>query len=319
MAYMLYYKSQLTSKEKKAYDAFVEGLSNRKNKIILPRVTEKELNRVYFALNYDYPDLFYTDFLQYKYISYLTKTVVEMDYLMSYDEALRVKKEIDRVAMEIVNGAKGLSIVKTIGYFHDELLRRSVYDKDTIHPLYAHNLIGLFLEGKCVCEGYAKAFKYLADLAGIKSILVTGKAGLRGNPAELHAWNMVRIGEESYHIDITFDERYGGYISKAYFLLSDKEICRDHEIDTTFKLPSCNKDAYIVPIITGTKNLMDFLRQEGNKKKEYTEVRITKHFTLDEIISMIQDELTPDDYEWYSRIASINVSYYSVIIKNNQI
>lgn len=315
MAYMTYYRSQLTEKEKKAYDAFVDGVCQRKDKITTPKVNGTELHRVYFALNYDYPDFFYTDFLQYEYTTYINKIEIKMPYLMSYEDACKLKREIDKVAMEIVNNAKSLSPREAVEYFHDELLRRSVYSTDTSHPLFAHNLVGPFLEGKCVCEGYAKAFKYLCDLAGIKSILVVGKAGLRGRPAELHAWNVVRIGEESYHIDITFDEKYGDYISKAYFLLSDEEICRDHEIDTTFVLPKCNKDERLVPIITGTPNLMKFLREDSKKNKRYSEIRLTKHFELDQLLDMIKQELTIKDYLWFNRIDDILSAYYSVIIK----
>lgn len=254
------------------------------------------------------------DFLQLQYTIYINKVEVKMNYLMSYDEAVKVKKKIDETANEIVNGAKGMSSVRTVEYFHDELLKRSIYSRDTSHPLYAHNLVGPFLEGKCVCEGYAKAFKYLCDLAGIKCILVIGKTGLKGNPAEPHAWNMVRIGEESYHIDITFDKKFNDYISRAYLLLSDKEICRDHEIDTTFTIPVCNKDATVVPIITGTSNFMEFLRREGRKQNKYAEARLTKHFSLDEITNMIACNLTADDCEWIERIDDIRSSYYSLIV-----
>lgn len=53
-----------------------------------------------------------------------------------------------------------------------------------------------------VCEGYAKAFKYLCDLStfensSINCALVTGNAG--GN----HMWNIVSIDDISYMVDVT--------------------------------------------------------------------------------------------------------------------
>ncbi len=52
-----------------------------------------------------------------------------------------------------------------------------------------------------VCEGYSKAFKYLCDLTTfdkeIYCYLVDGDMG--GD----HMWNIVQIGEEYYHVDVT--------------------------------------------------------------------------------------------------------------------
>ena len=55
-----------------------------------------------------------------------------------------------------------------------------------------------------VCEGYSKAFMYLCDKSSfsgdITCITVSGDMG--GS----HMWNIVRIGEDSYHVDVTNSE-----------------------------------------------------------------------------------------------------------------
>lgn len=53
-----------------------------------------------------------------------------------------------------------------------------------------------------VCEGYAKAFQYLCELSGIECYTVTGKmAG--GTGAGPHMWNIVRLDDKSYVVDVT--------------------------------------------------------------------------------------------------------------------
>ncbi|MDE7194875.1 MAG: Ig-like domain-containing protein, partial [Oscillospiraceae bacterium] len=55
---------------------------------------------------------------------------------------------------------------------------------------------------KVVCEGYAKAFQYLCDLGGVDCYTVTGTMS-GGTGAGGHMWNIVRLGEISYLVDVT--------------------------------------------------------------------------------------------------------------------
>lgn len=53
-----------------------------------------------------------------------------------------------------------------------------------------------------VCEGYAKAFQYLCEIAGIECYTVSGTmSGGTGEGA--HMWNLVRLGGKSYLVDVT--------------------------------------------------------------------------------------------------------------------
>lgn len=61
------------------------------------------------------------------------------------------------------------------------------------------NAYGALLNGKCVCAGYAAAFKLLAEEAGLDAIVVTGF--LDGSLA--HAWNKVKIDGEWQIVDVT--------------------------------------------------------------------------------------------------------------------
>ena len=79
--------------------------------------------------------------------------------------------------------------------------------------------------GQAVCEGFAVGFNYLLSLAGIKSKEVVSNV-------MQHCWNCVRINENWYHVDVTFDNpivrgRAGAIthmLTHDYFLLSDTAL-----------------------------------------------------------------------------------------------
>lgn len=111
---------------------------------------------------------------------------------------------------------------------HDLLLKNVKYvNKEKVTE---HTIEGPLLNKKAVCEGIAKATKYLLNRKGIECELVLGK--LKEDQSVFHAWNVVRIDGVWYHIDVTADIGIsdGGNHRYDYFNLSDEEISADHII-----------------------------------------------------------------------------------------
>ena len=61
--------------------------------------------------------------------------------------------------------------------------------------------------GTGVCEGISKAAKLFCDYLGLVSMIVMGKKNTQNTAdcQELHAWNIIWIAGNQYHMDITFD------------------------------------------------------------------------------------------------------------------
>ncbi len=114
-----------------------------------------------------------------------------------------MQKEIDWAAEEILDlipdGADDYSKAKVI---YDALLDRIRYDDS----LQNYDLYHALVEGSCVCEGYAKAFRYLGELAGLEMGYYTGIGSGRGN-SDLHAWNSAILDGELYYFDLTWDDQ----------------------------------------------------------------------------------------------------------------
>lgn len=81
-----------------------------------------------------------------------------------------------------------------------------------------------------LCQGYAVlAYRLLKEL-GVETRIVTGTADVAGSP-ERHAWNIVRIGDVFYNLDITMDDVTGSF---RYFLKTDETFSADHARDEEF-------------------------------------------------------------------------------------
>lgn len=100
-------------------------------------------------------------------------------------------------------------------------------------------LEGMFLQnGQAVCDGISKAFALLCGIENIDCYKANGYA--YGNSKEGHAWNKVKLGENWYGVDCTWNdvENANGkdVLTHRYFLVSDGILGKNSEHVETFPL-----------------------------------------------------------------------------------
>ena len=305
MTYSRYYRFKLSASQKVIYDELLMRIKERRHEIHLGSYSTEELQIVLFALTFDNPDLYYVDFKKIK----ILKSALYSSIFISYycDEATQIR--FDNILKNVTN-----SILKTLNennnkehslILHDWLVSNCTYGDGDMFPDASHSIIGALLFSKCVCEGYAKAYKYLADLIKMRCIVITGK-GIHPDGSEVgHAWNIIKEKNNFYHVDITFDLLFANrYCSRAYYMLSTKEILHDHSIDNSFEFPVCTHSGSILKVVSGTSELLMFLENEYKKKATHSEVRLTKGFTEEKLMTMIRSKLSMKDALWFSHIES---------------
>lgn len=81
---------------------------------------------------------------------------------------------------------------------HDYLVNHITYNDDE-SLTYRYTAYGAIVEGQAVCQGYALAYQELLKMAGISAITV-------GSDSMRHAWNMVKLDDLYYHVDVTWDD-----------------------------------------------------------------------------------------------------------------
>lgn len=124
-------------------------------------------------------------------------------------------------------------------FIHDFLVKNVKYDK--LKKEYSHEIIGALGNGVAVCEGIAKAVKILCDELNIWCIIALSEANPDKGIKYRHAWNVIRINGQYYHLDVTFDNTLSkdDTVRYDYVNLSDKQIFRDHE-PVIWKVPACS-------------------------------------------------------------------------------
>ncbi|MBR6728506.1 MAG: hypothetical protein IKM08_09970, partial [Clostridia bacterium] len=178
-------------------------------------LTTEELKTVISGIRYSYPEYFYVA-NTYSYSSGVQSQLVTTynpSYLVSKSMADQQMAEYEAYIDMIVAGAPadGTDFQKVL-YLHDYFVRNYCYDYTyTIRDAYT-----FFKEGTGVCQAYMLAFIAAAEEMGIRSVPVTSNA-------MNHAWNMVEVDGEWYHMDITWDDSgsYDSFTSYTYFLQSD--------------------------------------------------------------------------------------------------
>lgn len=234
-----YYFDQLNKEGQRAYYAIKEGLMALKDSFAVPMLSQSELSDIYFMIRLDYPEIFYTVTFRYKY--YNDSSVVELipEYLFSKDKIKEHVQAMESRVEKLVRQAKDLDDKGKELYVHDFLVKNVHYDK--LKKEYSHEIIGALGNGVAVCEGIAKAAKVLFDRLGIECIIALSEADPEHGVKYRHAWNVVKIDGQYYHMDATFDNNLStdAMIRYDYVNLSDKQVFRDHE-PLVWKAPSCN-------------------------------------------------------------------------------
>ena len=127
-------------------------------------------------------------------------------------------------------------------YIHDKLAQNVTYSNLEDLPRAYHTAEGPFLENIGVCDGFTKTLQILYDQLGIDSIIVLGV--LDDNP---HAWNLVNIEDNWYHVDLTSSRSIveeTGIITHAYFNLSDERMKKIATFDNPELLPKADSLDY---------------------------------------------------------------------------
>lgn len=231
--------SQLTEKEKAVYTALYRGICAQDTEIPLPYEVENRVySKLYFLLEKQESSLFYIDSTYYTAEKLRTAKIImrnedELGYAV-------MAEKLERRADEILSGLpENADDYDKALWIHDSIIKECTYEIGT--DGYNATAYGCLAEGKAHCEGYAKAFDYLAKKAGLQSIVVTGTTDDGSN----HAWNQVKINGSWYNADVTWDDSdIENYENYAYFLCNDDDFSETHLADNEYFTPfECKSDA----------------------------------------------------------------------------
>lgn len=282
-----YYYNKLNDGQKKIYESIANAVKNFESEFpIRDYVADskenfaQEVSVSIAAFINDHPEVFY---IESQYSTYTLSGFdgdigyIKLNYTEPTLEDVNLKIEaIKQKIQEYTEGIQNLSDYEKELYIHDKLAQNVTYSNLEDLPRAYHTAEGPFLENIGVCDGFTKTLQILYDQVGIDSIIVLGV--LDDNP---HAWNLVNIEDNWYHVDLTSSRSIveeTGIITHAYFNLSDERMQKIATFDNPELLPkadSLDYNYYIYNdyVVYSTDNMNGKLNEiyQDFKDKNYIE------------------------------------------------
>jgi len=307
IAEIYYSYHKLGEAEQALYLEILDALTTLSEERMVSASDSEQLDRIFECVLNDHPELFYVEGFQYTehfFGDTLTGISFKGTYSMTRKEAAAALAEIDQSLSECMREVPlNEDEYSTVKYLYEYLIDNTEYDKDAENN---QNICSVFLGGRSVCQGYAKAMQYMLQKVGMQSFLVTGYTG-----AERHAWNLVRVNGEYYYLDPTWGDASYSYsgnedmedavflppINYDYFLVTTGEIAKTHSFEDLVELPACEstQDNYYVReglYFEGydRQQLENIFDSEAVKQADYVTLKCADSQVFCEMLSAVIDD-----------------------------
>lgn len=191
--------------------------------------------------------------------------------------------EVDKKVRSIINNniTAKMSDAEKVKAIHDYIILNCEYGESSIGDGTNIGYVKKFLYAKKIkCLGYSNTFKYFLDILNIPCKTICGYAG--GG----HAWNMVKIGNNWYNVDVTWDDLGGDMLSYEYFLVPNSKMPErtwESDFDMSpydeYELPVATASSkefvsVIAPISKNTKQAANNLYSDYKKGKKFFTIAV---------------------------------------------
>ncbi len=196
------------------------------------KFTEAELHLIISAFTFDHPEVFWID-NSFSYYTTSGSTYLRLSSNMSAQQVTESARVMYAELREIFSGMPGnLSGFDRELFIHDRLLERCEYADEATRAQGSSDIytsLGAIVNSVAVCEGYTRGMQLMLSLVGIESYYVYG----RGDN-ELHMWSSVRLGDNWYYLDATWDDKGEKGPSYSNFNITTEQILKDRTIASLY-------------------------------------------------------------------------------------
>ena len=252
---------QASANERLCYELLYKGLLNRVEVIDVSaaKVPVAKHKSIWNGVLNDHPEMHWVNYSQwrYHYSNGLLESFTPTYYIDEQEQARR-QKAVEAVVPEYLEGITQdmgdydialqvfMNMAKRIDYDSLELDRQKARNRargggfgnetDDLRNIY-----GALVERKTVCHGYALAYQYLLHKLGLPCVIASGSK---------HAWNIVKMEGDFYHVDVTWGDgsntdarKHSDEPNFAFFGLTDRETRLTRSIEQQPPTPHCTATA----------------------------------------------------------------------------
>jgi len=251
-----FYYERLTATYQRAYQVLLTAIQNHETSAVVEGCTFDDMVKVSDAVAFDHPEIFW-----YKTFS-MCGNALTLHYGASAEESAVLQRRIDEVVPKYLEGIDdSMSAYDVALRIHVKVISSVDYDTIALDKQkkaggpemdkidYLRTICGVFLDGKAVCEGYARAMQYLLQKCGVECAEAAGyirkETGEQGGG---HAWNILKIDGDYYYLDTTWDDSSNTVqtvktndLGFDYFCVTTEELTRTREVDLCpTDMPNCS-------------------------------------------------------------------------------
>lgn len=284
------------------------------------KVTEDQISLTLEAYTNDHPEVFWLD-KTFKYSTGGETTDIYLSYTMRWDDLEVAKVKFNDKVNDIISKApENASAYELEMYVHDYIIDNCEYDYESAESgetlAYENTAYGALIDKKAVCSGYSMAFQLLCKKLGVDCVSVLGES-----KDEYHQWNCVKLDDNWYQVDVTWDDSDNGDLCRYdYFNLTDAQMYRDHIIGVYYTevkdlynevynyfIPECTSETYsyfnyscvTVSDIYNSDDMVECIAKSAQDGKKYVDFLIDKSLDYADTADLI----TYDGYlyEWIEK------------------
>ena len=235
----------LSQQDQQAYKGLLNAFSLTASSIDCSRLN-RNLNfmKIIQTVLGDNPSIIYFNKTQIETEESFLGKIIFLKEVQSKPQTNKMLSSLETKAENIISSIKSNTSDEyslLINLYH-YLQKNIKYDKEEIQANIkgickfpdSHNAYGALINGKAVCDGFSSAFTFLAKKLDFNCMMAIGNSAYSSTSFTSHAWNIIKVKDKYYHMDITWDartfEEYGEY-SYQYFANNDSDISNTHRWD----------------------------------------------------------------------------------------
>lgn len=302
--------SWLSTKEQTAYNVFLEAFRRHADSVDSRRIPRGvDCFKVIGTVVGDWPEFVYFDKSRLVLPAGLLGGPIRLAGVHGRAAAAQMAREMEQKVQQVLaqvdhsrpeKALLGIQeyLMDTVSYHHRAAKTRLL---PGLHQ-NAHNAYGALVEGQAVCDGIAAAVCLLAKRLGIGAMMVTGVSGQPDIRPQAHAWNIVQLGDECCHMDVTWDvnrsETLGAHCYD-YFCVTDDDMVQDHQWNMMTTPPCRGKGldyfSQMGLLARGRDRLLGIFEAALRARRPVVRVKLGQNITLaapqdDYIAGLLLDE-----------------------------